>query len=49
MQIGQITVNAYGADGINNIGDAVVRQLDTALRNYQITQNRGVGAVVWGT
>ena len=49
LQIGQITVNAYGADGINNLGDAVVRQLDSALRNYQITQNRGVGAVVWGT
>lgn len=49
ISINAVNVYAYGADGINNIGDAVVKQLDSALRNYQITQNRGVGAVVWDT
>jgi phage-related minor tail protein len=44
MQIGAITVNVTGTE---QVGREVVAQIDTALRQYQIMQQRGVGGTGW--
>ena len=42
IQFGDINVN-----GTENVGREVVEQIDTALRQYQIMQQRGVGGTGW--
>lgn len=44
MQIGAINVNVTGTE---QVGREVVAQIDTALRQYQIQQQRGVGGTGW--
>lgn len=44
VTIGEITVNVTGTE---DIGREVVEQIDTALRQYQIMQQRGVGGTGW--
>lgn len=44
IQFGNIYVN-----GSENAGEEVVRQIDSALRKYQISQMRGTGGATWRT
>lgn len=44
MRIGSINVNVTGT---REIGHEVVAQIDTALRQYQIMRQRGVGGTGW--
>jgi hypothetical protein len=47
ISIGEINVTVSGEENADKIGEKVVRSIDEALKQYQITQNRGVGAVSW--
>lgn len=44
VTIGEITINVTGTE---DIGREVVEQIDTALRQWQIMQQRGVGGTGW--
>jgi hypothetical protein len=44
MRIGAINVNVTGTE---QVGREVVAQIDTALRQYQIQQQRGIGGTGW--
>lgn len=45
IQFGDI----YVTGGAQEIGREIVRQIDTALRTYQIQQARGIGGTAWQT
>lgn len=49
VTIGTINVDVRGADGVDDVGNAVVQRIDEALRNYQIAQARGIGGTAWDT
>ena len=49
VTIGTINVDVRGADGVDDVGNAVVQRIDEALRNYQIAQARGIGGTAWAT
>lgn len=49
VTIGTINVDVHGADGVDDVGNAVVQRIDEALRNYQIAQARGIGGTAWDT
>lgn len=47
VTIGEINVDVRGIDGVDDIGDTIVRKIDEALRIYQIGQMRGTGGTGW--
>jgi TP901 family phage tail tape measure protein len=51
-QLGGMSVTFTGdiiVNGEKNVGREVVRQIDTALRQYQVQQLRGIGGTAWQT
>ena len=43
----EVNVDAHGIDDLNQVGNLIVQQIDTALRRYQVQQIRGQGGTAW--
>ena len=43
----EVNVNAHGIEDINDIGNVIVAQIDSAMRRYQVQQVRGQGGTTW--